>query len=83
MFSYIPFLFTIVELAHAAATGRDITSTAAQAFTTLSQAQVESFKPYSLYAAAAYCQPSQTLSWSCGGPSVYSVVLCLSEDFRG
>ncbi|KAF8258441.1 alpha/beta-hydrolase [Lactarius quietus] len=32
----------------------------------LSQAQIEEFKPYSLYAAAAYCDPSNTLTWSCG-----------------
>jgi hypothetical protein len=61
MLLYILALFSIFELAHAAAV------TKRQAITTLSLAQVESFKPYSLYAAAAYCPPSQTLSWSCGG----------------
>jgi hypothetical protein len=60
MLLYILALFSIFELAHAAAI------TERQAIT-LSLAQVESFKPYSLYAAAAYCPPSQTLSWSCGG----------------
>ncbi|KAI0278658.1 lipase class 3 family protein [Russula brevipes] len=58
MLLYILALFSMFELAHAAAV------TKRQAITTLSLAQVESFKPYSLYAAAAYCPLAQT--WSCG-----------------
>ncbi|KAI9440856.1 lipase [Lactarius indigo] len=51
-----------------------------QGITTLSQAQIEDFKPYSFYAAAAYCNPSNTLTWSCGGyvgwdPTLSSVVV--------
>ena len=38
-----------------------------QAITPLSSTQIESFRPFTFYAAAAYCLPSQTLSWSCGG----------------
>lgn len=38
-----------------------------QTITTLSSEVIEAFKPYTLYAATAYCDPSQTLSWSCGG----------------
>ena len=45
-----------------------IAITQRQAITTLSQAQIEGFKPYSLYAAAAYCNPANTLTWSCGCP---------------
>ncbi|KAF9269341.1 lipase [Marasmius fiardii PR-910] len=37
-----------------------------QSITTLSSAQVASFKPYSFYASAAYCQPANTLAWNCG-----------------
>ena len=33
----------------------------------LSKGEVEEFKPYSFYAAAAYCDPSDILKWSCGG----------------
>lgn len=53
-------LFSIFAFARAA------TVTSDQATTILSSMQVESFKPYSIYAAAAYCPPSTTLSWSCG-----------------
>jgi hypothetical protein len=54
-------LFAIFGLAHVAAVSKR------RAEVTLSPAQVEAFKPYSRHAAAAYCSPSQTLSWSCGG----------------
>ncbi|KAF9269337.1 lipase [Marasmius fiardii PR-910] len=37
-----------------------------QSITTLSTSQVSAFKPFSFYAAAAYCQPSTTLAWNCG-----------------
>ena len=63
MLSYIVALFSIAEFARAA------TDTAEeQAITTLSSVQVRSFKTYSFYAAAAYCPPSETLSWSYRGP---------------
>jgi hypothetical protein len=39
---------------------------ASQNITTLCQEHIEDFKPYTLYAAAAYCDPSSTLKWSCG-----------------
>ncbi|KAI0029968.1 lipase class 3 family protein [Vararia minispora EC-137] len=32
----------------------------------ISAAQIASYKPYSYYAATAYCTPAVTLSWSCG-----------------
>ena len=60
MLSCILALLSIFGLAHASAIKR-------QAITSLSSAQIESFRPFTLYAAAAHCLPSQTLSWSCGG----------------
>jgi len=51
--------FAIFELSRAATTIKR------QSTTTLSQGQVDSFTPYTFYAAAAYCSPSQTLSWLC------------------
>ncbi|KAI0682372.1 alpha/beta-hydrolase [Cytidiella melzeri] len=36
------------------------------AVTALSRSQVSAFRPYTYYAAAAYCRPSETLTWSCG-----------------
>ncbi|KAF8270695.1 lipase [Lactarius quietus] len=60
MLSYIFAGFAFFRIAYA------IAVTKRQGITTLSQAQIEAFKPYSFYAAAAYCNPSETLSWSCG-----------------
>ena len=62
MLSYIFAGLAFFRIVHA------ISFTKRQDITTLSQAQIEEFKPYSLYAAAAYCYPSNTLTWSCGGP---------------
>lgn len=42
---------------------------ARQGISTLTAAQVASYKPYSYYAAVAYCSPANTLAWSCGGES--------------
>ncbi|KAK0436915.1 alpha/beta-hydrolase [Armillaria borealis] len=39
-----------------------------QSVTTLTSAQVTAFKPYTFYASAGYCQPSTTLTWTCGAP---------------
>jgi hypothetical protein len=38
-----------------------------QSITALSAAQISSFKPFTFFASAAYCQPSTTLTWTCGG----------------
>jgi len=35
--------------------------------TVLSAAEVASFKPYTNYAGAAYCDPKTTKVWNCGG----------------
>lgn len=37
-----------------------------QSITTLTTAQVAAFHPYAFYASTAYCQPSTTLTWTCG-----------------
>ena len=34
--------------------------------TALSTTQISSFKPFTHYASTAYCNPSTTLTWSCG-----------------
>ncbi|CAA7265174.1 unnamed protein product [Cyclocybe aegerita] len=39
---------------------------ARQGISTLSAAQVAAVKPYSYYAAAAYCVPARTRAWDCG-----------------
>jgi len=60
MLSCVFALFSVFGLARAAA------APPSDAFKALSATQLQSFKPYSLYAAAAYCPSSQTQSWSCG-----------------
>ncbi|KAK0220861.1 alpha/beta-hydrolase [Armillaria nabsnona] len=39
-----------------------------QSVTILTSAQVSAFKPYTFYLSAGYCQPSTTLTWTCGAP---------------
>ncbi|KAF9466202.1 lipase class 3 family protein [Collybia nuda] len=39
---------------------------ARQSFSTLSTAEIAAFKPFTFYASTAYCQPAQTLAWTCG-----------------
>lgn len=34
--------------------------------TALSTSQISTFKPFTHYASTAYCQPSTTLTWTCG-----------------
>ena len=48
--------------------------------------EIEEFKPYSYYAAAAYCDPSDILKWSCGGrchrltlKNIWQLIYCLSS----
>ena len=37
-----------------------------QSITALSTSQISSFKPYTFFASAGYCQPAATLAWTCG-----------------
>lgn len=39
---------------------------ARQSITALSTSKITSFRPFTHYASTAYCQPSATLTWSCG-----------------
>ena len=49
----------------------------------LSVAQISSFKPFSNFAAASYCSPDLTRSWSCGGTfCVVSFTLTNSLKFH-
>ena len=34
--------------------------------TDLGTTQIASFKPYTFYASAGYCEPAETLAWNCG-----------------
>jgi hypothetical protein len=45
-----------------------------QSITTLSTAQINAFTPYTWFASTAYCSPSTTLAWSCGGAASTSPV---------
>jgi len=37
-----------------------------QSITALTAAQISAFKPFTNFASTAYCQPSTTISWTCG-----------------
>lgn len=39
---------------------------ARQSISALSASQIGTFKPFTFYASTAYCDPSTTLTWSCG-----------------
>ncbi|KAF9563618.1 lipase [Agrocybe pediades] len=43
-----------------------VESLESRATSVLSAAQIESYKPYTYYAGAAYCKPATTLAWNCG-----------------
>jgi len=38
-----------------------------QSITALTSAQIAAFKPFTHFASTAYCNPSTTINWSCGG----------------
>ena len=44
-----------------------------QSITQLSTTQISKFKPFTFFASAAYCDPSTTIDWSCGGQLLYSI----------
>ncbi|KAF8075189.1 Alpha/Beta hydrolase protein [Lyophyllum atratum] len=68
MFLGLQFVLTalLVGTATRAAPTAEAPSLEARSITTLTAAQVATYKPYSYYAAAAYCQPANTLAWNCG-----------------
>ncbi|KAF8141365.1 Alpha/Beta hydrolase protein [Boletus edulis] len=43
-----------------------------QSITSLTTSQIDTFTPYTHFASAAYCDPSMTLSWSCGANCDYN-----------
>lgn len=42
-----------------------------EAITTLSSSQINAFAPFTNFAFAAYCNPSTTRTWTCGGTFIY------------
>ena len=51
-----------------------------QSITTLSDAQVGSFKPFTFFASAAYCKPSTTINWNCGGNAYFFKLMALGSN---
>lgn len=43
---------------------------ARQSITALTTVQIDAFTPYTYYASAGYCTPTQTLAWDCGSTSI-------------
>ena len=46
--------------------------------TQISSAQIASYKPYTHFASAAYCNPSSTYAWSCGGKHLFTWAIACS-----
>ena len=42
-----------------------------QSITALSTSQITSYRPYTHFASTAYCKPSVTVNWSCGGQYLF------------
>jgi hypothetical protein len=62
------FLFTLFSAASLVdAAPALVELSARQAITALTSAQISVFKPFTHFASTAYCQPSTTLAWNCGG----------------
>ncbi|KAF9055682.1 lipase class 3 family protein [Panaeolus papilionaceus] len=58
------FILSALLFGFAAATPVEITKR--QSITALSTSQISSFKPFTFFASAAYCQPANTIAWNCG-----------------
>ena len=56
------FTLVLTGLVHAGAVKR-------QSITSLSSNQISSYTPFTYFASTAYCDPSTTINWSCGGAS--------------
>jgi len=55
--------------------GPEADSLEARATSTLTSTQINSYKPYTYYAGAAYCKPATTLAWNCGSERTSILVL--------
>ena len=60
------FALASVELVHATAA-----RVKRQEITALSPTQIAGFAPFTHFASAAYCNPSSTINWSCGGAFIH------------
>jgi hypothetical protein len=63
---FAPLLFVFAQLATVAFAAPAPVLEARQSISTLTAAQVASYKPYTYYASTAYCAPARTLAWNCG-----------------
>ncbi|KAJ3511453.1 hypothetical protein NLJ89_g4086 [Agrocybe chaxingu] len=66
----LPGILTFVLAFRAANAGP--TNSRRQSITPLSSSEIAAFKPFSYFASTAYCNPSVTINWSCGGYVGYS-----------
>jgi hypothetical protein len=63
LLQFSAFALMLVGLVHAGAVKR-------QSITALTSSQIESFVPFTYFASTAYCNPTNTLQWNCGGASL-------------
>jgi len=64
MLTYRAFFAVFVAIASVSAIPVELSKR--QAITALSSTQIQGFDPFTHFASTAYCNPSSTISWSCG-----------------
>lgn len=47
--------------------------------TALTTSQIDVYTPYTWYASTGYCDSSTTINWNCGGKSIYSNLVRISQ----
>ena len=74
LFSGFIFSFLLASSTVKAAPGLELVQASKrQSITALSSTQISSFTPFTYFASTAYCNPSTTLNFSCGG--MFSILL--------
>lgn len=66
-FAMVPTLLLVPFFGALSAYAAPSSSLVARSVTALSAAQISEYTPYTHYASTAFCNPSTTLTWTCGG----------------
>jgi hypothetical protein len=77
---WLPSLFTLASIVVVRATPITVKR---QVITTLSSSQINVFAPFTNFAFAAYCNPSTTRTWTCGGTFTHFSTLGACPEVAG
>jgi hypothetical protein len=69
LFAGFIFPFLLASIVKAAPGLELVQPSKRQSITALSSTQISSFTPFTFFASAAYCNPSTTINFTCGGTS--------------